>query len=129
MFVFRKIWRALFSLNIHFEILPFALLPKNWVWSYKYVLWALPEEKFFSLLWFRYMLWNISERKCICRTYIQQDAKQKNKGKTSTEDTFTVKKKQIWMILNAYKQWHKVCEKSPHFIASSVQGKIVHRIF
>ena len=27
MFVFRKIWRALFSWNTHFEIRPFALLP------------------------------------------------------------------------------------------------------
>ena len=27
MFVFRKIWRALFSSNTHFEIRPFALLP------------------------------------------------------------------------------------------------------
>ena len=27
MFVFRKIWRALFSLNTRFEIRPFALLP------------------------------------------------------------------------------------------------------
>ena len=29
MFVFRKIWRALFSWNTRFEIRPFALLPKN----------------------------------------------------------------------------------------------------
>ena len=29
MFVFQKIWRALFSLNTRFEILPFALLPTN----------------------------------------------------------------------------------------------------
>ena len=29
MFVFRKIWRALFSWNTHLEIHPFALLPKN----------------------------------------------------------------------------------------------------
>ena len=27
MFVFRKIWRAFFSLNTRFEIRPFALLP------------------------------------------------------------------------------------------------------
>ena len=27
MFVFRKIWRALFSWNFRFEIRPFALLP------------------------------------------------------------------------------------------------------
>ena len=29
MFVFRKIWRALFSWNVRFEIRPFALLPTN----------------------------------------------------------------------------------------------------
>ena len=29
MFVFRKIWRALFSCNTRFEIRPFALLPKK----------------------------------------------------------------------------------------------------
>ena len=29
MFVFRKIWRALFSCNTRFEIRPFALLPTN----------------------------------------------------------------------------------------------------
>ena len=29
MFVFRKIWRALFSWNTRFEIRPFALLPMN----------------------------------------------------------------------------------------------------
>ena len=29
MFVFRKIWRALFSCNTHSEIRPFALLPTN----------------------------------------------------------------------------------------------------
>ena len=29
-FVFRKIWRALFSWNTRFEIHPFALLPTNW---------------------------------------------------------------------------------------------------
>ena len=29
MFVFRKIWRALFSWNTRFEIRPFALLPRN----------------------------------------------------------------------------------------------------
>ena len=28
MFVFRKIWRALFSLNTRFAIRPFALLPR-----------------------------------------------------------------------------------------------------
>ena len=27
MFIFRKIWRALFSCNTRFEIRPFALLP------------------------------------------------------------------------------------------------------
>ena len=30
MFVFRKIWHALFSWNTRFEIRPFALLPTNW---------------------------------------------------------------------------------------------------
>ena len=30
-FVFRKIWRALFSLNIHSEIRPFNLLPATWI--------------------------------------------------------------------------------------------------
>ena len=30
MFVFRKIWRALFSWNTRFEIRPFAILPTNW---------------------------------------------------------------------------------------------------
>ena len=30
MFVFRKIWRALFSWNTRFEICPFALLPTTW---------------------------------------------------------------------------------------------------
>ena len=30
MFVFRKIWRALFSCNTRFEIRPFALLPTNY---------------------------------------------------------------------------------------------------
>ena len=29
MFVFRKIWRALFSRNIRFAIRPFALVPTN----------------------------------------------------------------------------------------------------
>ena len=29
-FFFRKIWRALFSWNTHFEICPFALLPTNY---------------------------------------------------------------------------------------------------
>ena len=29
MFVFQKIWRALFSWNTRFEIRPFALLPTN----------------------------------------------------------------------------------------------------
>ena len=29
MFVFRKIWRALFSFNTRFQIRPFALLPTN----------------------------------------------------------------------------------------------------
>ena len=29
MFVFRKIWRALFSWNTRFEIRPFVLLPTN----------------------------------------------------------------------------------------------------
>ena len=29
MFVFREIWRALFSWNTSFEIRPFALLPTN----------------------------------------------------------------------------------------------------
>ena len=29
MFVFRKIWRALFSCNTRFEIRPFILLPTN----------------------------------------------------------------------------------------------------
>ena len=30
MFVFREIWRALFSRNARFEIRPFALLPTIW---------------------------------------------------------------------------------------------------
>ena len=30
MFVFRKIWRAMFSCNTHFETRPFALLPTNY---------------------------------------------------------------------------------------------------
>ena len=30
MFVFWKIWRALFSYNTRFEIRPFALLPTSW---------------------------------------------------------------------------------------------------
>ena len=30
MFVFRKIWRALFSWNTHFEIRPFILLPTKY---------------------------------------------------------------------------------------------------
>ena len=30
MFVFRKIWRALFSCNTRFEIRPFAILPTIW---------------------------------------------------------------------------------------------------
>ena len=30
-FVFRKIWRALFSRNTHFEIRPFVLLPTNFL--------------------------------------------------------------------------------------------------
>ena len=30
MFVFRKIWRALFSCNILFQIRPFALLPTSY---------------------------------------------------------------------------------------------------
>ena len=30
MFVFRKIWRALFSWNTRFEIRPFALSPTNY---------------------------------------------------------------------------------------------------
>ena len=29
--IFWKIWRALFSCNTRFEILPFALLPTNWI--------------------------------------------------------------------------------------------------
>ena len=33
LFVFRKIWRALFSSNTHFEICPFALLPATFVSS------------------------------------------------------------------------------------------------
>ena len=33
MFVFRKIWRALFSWNTRFEIRPFALLPTNFTWK------------------------------------------------------------------------------------------------
>ena len=32
MFVFRKIWLALFSCNTRFEIRPFALLPSNSIW-------------------------------------------------------------------------------------------------
>ena len=28
----------------------------------------------------------------MCRTYIQKDARQKNEGKISTEETFTVKR-------------------------------------
>ena len=32
MFVFRKIWRALFSWNTRFEIRPFALLPTKRCW-------------------------------------------------------------------------------------------------
>ena len=31
MFVFRKIWLALFSFNTRFEIRPFALLPTSWL--------------------------------------------------------------------------------------------------
>ena len=31
MFVFRKIWRALFSCYSRFKIRPFALLPANWI--------------------------------------------------------------------------------------------------
>ena len=31
MFVFRKIWRVLFSCNTHFEIRPFASLPTNFM--------------------------------------------------------------------------------------------------
>ena len=31
MFVFRKVWRALFSWNTHFGIRPFALLPTSYV--------------------------------------------------------------------------------------------------
>ena len=33
MFVFRKIWRALFSWNTRFEIRPFALLPEKYLWN------------------------------------------------------------------------------------------------
>ena len=33
MFVFRKIWRALFSYNTCFEIRPFALLPATAVFA------------------------------------------------------------------------------------------------
>ena len=33
MFVFRKIWRALFSWNTRFEIWPFALLPTHCPWQ------------------------------------------------------------------------------------------------
>ena len=31
---FSEIWRALFSWNTRFEILPFALLPKNWIYDW-----------------------------------------------------------------------------------------------
>ena len=107
----RGVRNVRFSKNLTFLVFfkhpfwdsPFCLITEE-LSVILYVLWALPEEKFLSLLWFWYMLWNIRERKCICTTYIQQDAKQKSKGKTSTEDTFSVKKKQIWIIFNAYKQ-------------------------
>ena len=50
MFVFRKIWRPLFSSNIHFEIRPFSLLPTIYenIWPIflkKYVMYEMPNIK------------------------------------------------------------------------------------
>ena len=44
MFVFRKIWHALFSLNTRFEIRPFALLPSNYLSSINPLMHNLPKR-------------------------------------------------------------------------------------
>ena len=50
MYVFRKIWCALFSWNIRFEIHPFALLPMKWKWrkDYDYMLQFFEKQKLWT---------------------------------------------------------------------------------
>ena len=55
MFYFRKIWRALFSRHLRFEIRPFALLPTNCLNSFSQfrmtyilnILYSFPKEMIF----------------------------------------------------------------------------------
>ena len=55
MFVFRNIWRALFSWSTRFEIRLFALLPTKWCWWYYLLISDLYDQNKMVLV--KYQIW------------------------------------------------------------------------